>query len=305
VKVPTVQSVLALALSLQLSAAYAAAPVIGTVLAPGAFRLDNATLNGNATLLDGSLLETAAVASSVQLNSGARLLLAAGSRGRLFGDRLVLEQGASEIENAAGVRLVALGLTIQPDRETSTGRVVVDNARRVRVAATSGSLRVLNTNGQLVANLAPGVALAFEPQPGPSTVARVTGCLENRSGRYVLTDEVTNVTVEVAGSGVGKEAGNKVEVTGAMDPTATPVNDASQLVRAREVRRLAKGCGNATPVAAAAGAAGSAGAAGGAAGGAAVTTIAIVGGVAAAATVGGLAAAEKLPGQGPDRPSSR
>jgi hypothetical protein len=294
--------VLALALSVQLGVGFAAAPVIGTVVAPGAFRLDNATLSGNATVFEGALLETGAAASSVQLNSGARVALGAESRGRLFGDRLVLERGSTDIEDSTGFRLVALGLTIQPGREASTGRVVVDSPRRVRVAATSGSLRVLNTNGQLVANLAPGVALAFEPQTGPATVARVTGCLENRSGRYVLTDEVTNVTVEVAGNGVAKEVGNRVEVTGAMDPTATPVSDASQLVRARELRRIAKGCGNTAPVAVAAGAAGAAGAA---AGGATVTTIAIVGGVAAAATIGGLAAAEKLPGQGQDRPNSR
>lgn len=301
-KLRTAQSVLALALSLHLGIATAAAPAIGTVLAPGAFRIDNATLSGNATLTEGSLLETGVVHSSVQWTNGARVSLAAQSRGRLFGDRLVLEQGATEIENSAGLRLVALGLTIQPGSGASTGSVVVDSLRRVRVAAASGSLRVLNTNGQLVANLAPGAALAFEPQAGPSTVARVTGCLENHSGRYLLTDEVTNVTVEVAGAGVAKEAGNKVEVTGAMDPTAAALQQASQLVRAREVRRVSKGCGSAAPVAAAAGA----GAAGGAAaGGIAATTIAIVGGVAAAAIVGGLAAAEKLPGQGEQRPNSR
>jgi len=276
-------------MSLNLGIGTAASPAIGTVLTRGAFRLDNATVNGNATLFEGSMLETATAASSVQLNSGARVSLAPESRGRLFGDRLVLEKGTTNFENSTGFRLVALGLTIQPDRDASTGSVIFDSPRRVRVSAVTGSLRVLNTSGQLVANLAPGIALAFEPQQGPSNVSRVSGCLENKSGHYLVTDEVTNVTVEVAGSGVAQEAGNKVEITGATDPTATPAKEAAQLVRVREIRRIAKGCGAANPVAVAAGT-GTPGASGASAHGIAVTTIAIVGGVAAAAVVGGLAA---------------
>lgn len=289
-KTQTLQSVLALAMSLHLGLGMAASPAIGTIVTKGAFRVDNTTVSGNATLFEGSLLETAGAASSVQLNSGARVSLAADSRGRLFGDRLVLEKGGSNLENSTGFRLVALGLTIQPDRSASTGSVIFDGTRRVRVSAVTGSLRVLNTSGQLVANLAPGVALAFEPQQGPSNVSRVSGCLENKSGHYLVTDEVTKVRVEVAGTGVEQEAGNQVEVTGASDPTATPASSASQLVRVREIRRIAKGCGNAKPVAVAAGKGGATAASGASGGGIAVTTVAIVGGVAAAAVVGGLAA---------------
>lgn len=285
----TLQSVLALAMSLNLGIGTAASPAIGTVLTSGAFRLDNATVRGNATLFEGSVLETAVAPSSVQLNSGARVSLAAESRGRLFGDRLVLEKGATNLDNSTGFRLVALGLTVQPDRGSSTGSVVFEGPNRVRVSAVSGSLRVLNISGQLVANLPQGAALAFEPQQGPSNVSRVSGCLEAKSGHYTLTDEVTNVTVEVAGDGVEKEAGNKVEVNGVTDPTATPAGGASQLVRAREIRRVAKGCGGkAVAVAAAAGTGGAVGAAAGT--GIGITTVAIVGGVAAAAAIGGLAA---------------
>jgi hypothetical protein len=143
--------------------------------------------------------------------------------------------------------------------------------------------RVLNTGGQLIANLAAGAALAFEPQQAPAMSRQ--RLLENKSGHYLITDEVTSVTVEVEGSGIAQEAGNKVEVTGTTDPTATAANGASQLVRVREVRRVSKGCGGA--VAVAAGTGGTTGASGG---GIAVTTIAIVGGVAAAAVVGGFAA---------------
>ncbi len=290
-KTHTLQSILALAMSLNLAIASAAAPAIGTALAKGAFRVDNTTTTGNATLFEGSVLETANASSSIQLNSGARVSLSSDSRGRLFGDRLVLEKGGTNLESSTGFRLVALGLTIQPERGITTGSVIFESPRRLRVSASTGSFRVLNTSGQLIANLAAGAALAFEPQQGASNAAHVSGCLQNKSGHYILTDETTNVIVEVAGSGVAKEAGNKVEVTGASDPTATPAADATQLVRVREIKRVSKGCGNGGAIAAAAGTGGAAGAAtGAAAGGVAVTTVAIVGGVAAAAVGGGLAA---------------
>jgi hypothetical protein len=218
----------------------AGSPVIGTAMTKGPFRVDNATVSGNATLFEGSILETATASSSVQLSSGARFLLGADSRGRLFGDRLVLEKGATNLENGPGFHLVALGLTIQPDRGTSAALVSFDGTRRVRVVSSRGGLRVLNSSGQVIANLAPGTALAFEPQAVSSEITRVTGKLENLSGHYVLVDEVTHIVVEVVGPGVAKEVGNRVEIFGAADRAATPISDATQLIRVRELRSLGK-----------------------------------------------------------------
>jgi hypothetical protein len=139
-------------------------------------------------------------------------------------------------------------------------------------------------------------------------VTRVTGVIQKKGEHYLLTDEVTKITVEVRGMGLSnvdlsKYVGKRVEVTGAMDPGATPVSDASQVVVAKEVRSDNKA------VAAAAASGGTAGvAAGGASGtvaGVAVSTVAIVGGVVAAATVGGLAASDALPGQGSRNSVSR
>jgi hypothetical protein len=82
-----------------------------------------------------------------------------------------------------------------------------------------------------------------------------------------------------------------MEVTGAMDPTASPVSDATQYIRVSGVKRLSRGCA-ATNKAAAAGA-GGAGKTGGI-GAYGAATIAVIGGVAAAAVIGGLAAAGSL-----------
>ena len=276
-----------LALSMSVGIGMAAAPVIGTASASGAFRLDHANVTGNATLFEGSLVETAQAASTVSLSSGARVLLEAGSRGQVFGDRLVLEKGAGRLDNGTGFHVVALGLRVQPERGVATARVALDSARRVRVAALTGSFRILNARGQLVANLPAGAALAFEPQQAASAATRVTGLLETRNGRYLLTDEVTHVTVEVVGPGLAPEAGKRVELTGTVDAAATPAPGASQVIRVTQTRRLP---GTSTAAAAGQGAASIAKIS--------MTTITVIGGVAAAAVVGGLAAADALPGQG-------
>ena len=294
----TIESVLAVMMALILTLP-AASPVIGTVAAKGAFRLDNATVTGNATLFEGATVETRTADSRMELSSGAKVALATESKARMFGDHLVLEKGEGRLEKAENFKFEARGLTIQPETGNASGRILLGGGARVEVAALSGSFRVLNSHGLLVANVGAGRSLALEPQSS-DTPSRLTGCLHKAAGHYLLTDETTNVTVEVAGPGLEKEAGNRVEVTGAMDPTASPVTDASQFIRVSAIKRLGKGC-SAKSGAAAAGAGGAAG--GGAAGAGAgiaisTTTIAVIGGVAAAATLGGLAAAGKLPGQG-------
>jgi hypothetical protein len=277
-------------------AASGAAPVIGTVVAKGTFRLDNATVTGNATLFEGATIETKNAESRMELSGGAKVLLGTESKARFYGDHMVLEKGGGQLEKASGFRFEARGLTIQPETGNASARVTLTGGARVELAALSGSFRVLNARGMLVANVGAGRGLALEPQAGDAAT-KLTGTLTKVGGHYLLTDETTNVTVELAGQGLAKEVGNRVEITGSMDPTATPVTDASQFVRVTALKHLGKGTGTGAAAAGRGGAAGG-GTAGGGGLGMSTTTIAIIGGVAAAATLGGLAAAGKLPGQG-------
>jgi hypothetical protein len=289
--------------------ALAAAPVIGTVVAKGAFRLDHATVTGNATLFEGATVETATASSRMELSSGARVNLSVESRAKFYGDHMVLERGLGEMEKASTFRLEAQGLTFQPETGSASARVALSGGARVELAVLTGSFRILNAKGVLVANAGAGRSLEFEPQSSQTQspgLTKMTGTLRLASGHYLLTDETTNVTVELAGTGLSRDAGYRVEITGAEDPTATPVTDASHYIRVTTVKRL----GNAKDTGAGAAAAGKGGAAAGGgstAGGIhmSATTIAIIGGVAVAATVGGLAAAGKLPGQGTTSTISR
>jgi hypothetical protein len=293
--------VLILRLGIVPPGAIAASPAIGTIVTRGAFRLNHATLINNATLFEGATVETGTTASRMALESGTRLELGADSQGRFFGDHLVLERGQSILHKAQGFRVEARGLTILPDTGASTGRILLPGNTRVEVSAVSGSFRVLNSRGLLVARIPSGRALVMEPQSAEGRT-RLTGRLVTRGGHYLLTDETTNVTVELAAKkSLASELGRRVAVTGFSDPLATPASDATQVITVAQVTPV-------PPPTAPAGSGGSSGtsgggtAAGGTTGGGAsgaavsVTLIAVIAGVAAAAVVGGLAATGSLAG---------
>ena len=280
------------ALNLALSQASAAPAVIGTVTASGAFRLNGDTVRSNGTLTEGAVLETASDYSAVRLAGGARLFFASDSRGKLFSDRIILEKGEARLENGIGFHLEALGLTIRPDGEMSTGRIGLLGSQAVRVAALTGSFRVLNSRGVLVGNVAAGSVLAFEPQaPAGAAMTRLTGILTQRNGHFLLTDQVTHVTVEVTGQGLPAHVGRVVQINGTLNATATPVAGANQVIATSSVQTVAAAGGTGGGAVAA----GSGGAATGE--GIGITTLAVIGGVAATATLGGLAASGALPGQ--------
>jgi hypothetical protein len=175
-------------------------------------------------------------------------------------------------------------------------------------------VRVTNSTGVLVATIEAGESLDLEPQAaGASAPTKVTGCLLEKAGKSIVVDQTTSVVLELRGTDLEKEIGNRVEITGVAENSPASVPGASQLIRVAGLKVVGKGgCSSiarkvgATGGAVAIGAAGtSAGAAGaGAATGIGAGTIAVIGGVAAAATVGGLAAAGSLPGQSQSPPSA-
>ena len=285
------KSFFAILMAMQLSLGLAAPSAIGIASAKGNFRIDNAAISGNGTLFDGVTVETQRSTGQLDLTSGAQLQLGVNSRGKVFTDRMILEQGQSQFRTGKNGKfgLEARTLHIIPADSGSVVQVSMIGASRVHVSALSGNLQVTNAGGVLVAALAAGHALEFEPQAGAMPPSKLTGCVVSKDGRFFLTDETSNVTVELRGAGLAQQAGHKVEVTGAQLPGVIPTepayNGAGQVVQVSAMKMVSKKC--ALPVAAAAGAAAGAAAAGGAAAGGAAAGAAAAG--AAAAGVGAAA----------------
>jgi len=255
-----------------LGTSLAAATAIGVAKARGSFRIDDATVYRNSTLFDGSAIETENISSELWLASGARLLLASGSRSTVYRDQMVLERGAAQLKGPSNYAIEARTLRIVPAGSDSAARVTLGKTSHIRVEALSGDVQVRNAKGLLVANLTSGTSLELNPAVA-ALATKLTGQLQQRDGRFILTDVTTNVTVELQGTGLEEMVGRMVEVTGDAIPDATPVAGAEQVIRVSALTEI----GAAPPAPGSIATGLSTGA-----------KVAIIGGVAAATSLGGM-----------------
>ena len=306
----TTRVYLSLALAFSVTGLTASTASIGVATANGNFQVNSSQVRGSSTLMDGTVIETGSASSQVQMNNGAHVRVAAGSRAKIYEGRLILEKGVGELDSSTAFQVEAHSLRISNAGPNTVARVRITSPNQVMVAALKGPVRVTNAAGFLIANIAAGGALSFDPEVGATGPTKVTGCLENRDGKVVITDQTTNVTMEVRGAGVEKEVGNHVELTGASEAGSATVNGASQAINVSAFKRVGKAGACPSKAAGAVAAGGIATAAGGAAAGGtatvagvSVTTVAIVGGVAAAGTAIGLAAAGTFSGSSAKAPA--
>jgi len=255
---------------------------IGVLMTVDSVRMDNTEVRGTGTVLNGSTIETLRNPSRLRLNNGAQFELYPNSRAKVYGDRVVLERGASQIHSSAGYPVIVNSLSIMPLGSASTIRVGWNNSRAFEVAAVTGQAEVRNANGLLIAKVFPDSALDFDQQPGGAAgPSQVSGRVSNQNGHYLLTDSTTNTTVELQGDNLGSTVGHCIAATGAADPSAVPAPGATQLIHVSTFKQVS--CGKA-----------GAGAAAGGAAGAGLSHAAIAGiviAVVAGGTIGGLAAA--------------
>jgi hypothetical protein len=255
--------------------AVAAAPdSIGYVRSAGDFRMDGSTVRGNSTVFAGSVIETQAARSVVQL-SGAQITISPESRAKIYGDHTVLMKGQGLIREAGRHFLEADSLRISATSNDAVLEVDIQSAKHVSVYARTGSAEVRNAAGLLLADVRPGLALSFDEQTGGSNAVELQGVVTVRDGKYFITDPTRNVTAELRGNDLAKLVGKTVKITGSLIPNATPAQGATEVVQVTGSNPSAPPTG---------GGHGSWG------------TIAIVGGVVIAGTLGGLAAAGSFNG---------
>jgi hypothetical protein len=196
----------------------AATPGIGVAMSQGNIFIDSSATAGNATVFNGSTLETQSAISQVRLNGGAQLRLASDSRGTVFNDYVDLKKGSASIK---GYSAHANGLTVRADGKASAAIEVRDKGE-VQIAALTGNVHVFDAAGLNIANLAPGRALDLRPQAaGSASASSLSGCAVKSANGTLLTDETSNVTVQLRGGNA--QPGRHVQITGSMVPGATQV----------------------------------------------------------------------------------
>lgn len=213
-------------------------PAIGIVTASGHFTLDRSQVWGNATVFEGSVVETGSASSEVALRNGAKLQLAKDSRARILSDRVVIEKGIGQVSAPESFEVNVANLRIH-----STGRLRVNLGQTVEIAALLGSARVASASGMLLAAIPAGRVMNFSPQAANGTVTR-TGCLLFKDNHYIMQDENTQEVVELSGGeNLGAQVGNRVEVTGAASSAKPAVSIATLVLNIASIApKTSGGC---------------------------------------------------------------
>jgi len=213
------------AMLLTCSYAMAGSTAIGTASVRGEMRIDGDSVKGNATLFDGTVVETGqAATAALRLDRGIEIKLATGSRSTLYRDRIVLQQGTSEFAPSGSFYLEANGLEVAPNQPNSRAVVSMSGPKTVQIAALAGEFRITDGRGLLLARLNTGKAMSFALQAGPPESGQITveGQLTKIDGHYYLIESTRNIRYELAGKGFFWSEGAEVKVTGTLKPSSNP-----------------------------------------------------------------------------------
>jgi hypothetical protein len=222
---------------------YAAAGTvsIGTANARGDLRVDSYLVKGSATLFDGSVVETGQATADLRLDKGTQITMSTSSRGTLYRDRLVLQQGESMLAASSSFQLEANGLHVTPNMPNSRGVVSLKVGNTVEVTALNGSFGVTNDHGVLLASVPSGHVVSFAMQAGGNVQAGGSpteytgvGTVSYANGHYFLTDSISE-KFEITCRDYKKYVGKEVALSGTVQAGATPTMDATSVVCGKSV----------------------------------------------------------------------
>jgi hypothetical protein len=203
-----------------LSYAEAGTVSIGTASARGDMRVDHYSVKGNATLFDGSVVETSQASADLRLNKGVEITMSADSRGTLYSDHIVLQQGQSELTSSGSFQLQANGLHVVPGAAHSRGVVSMQPGNTIEVASLDGNFGVSNESGVMLANILPGQSFTFAMQAAAnSSDFSGVGLVTFDNGTYYLTTD-SNVRYILTCKDPHSLVGDKVVITGTLQGAA-------------------------------------------------------------------------------------
>jgi hypothetical protein len=227
---------LAIVMCIFAGSAFAAATTnsIGTAAARGEMRVDSYVIAGNATLMNGSVVESGKAGAELRLGKGIAIRMAAGSKATVYADHLVLEQGITQLTGS--YRIQALGFAVTPKQPGSRAVISVVNGNAVDVGSVEGEIAVFNARGTLLASV--GTGEAFEFAAGQSNESEVTGVISQVSGRFFVTTadgtkyrivlnddakmrETLNALVRKQAVVKGMINGNEIDITSAQSVPGT------------------------------------------------------------------------------------
>jgi hypothetical protein len=104
------------------------------------------------------------------------------------------------------------------------------------VEALNGAFLVRTNAGLPVASIPPGRTV--DVTPTSSETVELTGKLIEKNGHFLLTDEVSQVVVELRGGGLAKLAGKRIQISGRANREKA-VEGASQVIEVNSAHSVA------------------------------------------------------------------
>ena len=199
--------------------------------------MDNYVVKGNATLFDGTVVETGQATADLRLDKGTQITMSSDSRGTLYHDRLVLQQGKSMMSSSSSFQMEANGLHVTAKTPNSLGVVTLKEGNTVEVAALSGNFGVTNDQGVLIASVPAGHATMFAKQAGENSTTTTyssVGTISFTNGNYFLTDSA-NEKFEITCKDLRRYIRKEVKLSGVIETGVTPAQDASSVVCVKSV----------------------------------------------------------------------
>lgn len=154
---------------------FAASPAIGVATALGAFSANNASVAGPVDVFDGMQLSTTISPSEVRLANGVDVRLATRSVGTIYGDRLILREGAVRMAGFDTYPVEAGDFQVKADGPGASAIVRV-TAKTIEVASIGGTVQVTD-GGAMLTHVAAGAKMSFQntSSGGQSTNSGQTG----------------------------------------------------------------------------------------------------------------------------------
>lgn len=160
--------------------AFAASATIGIASTVGALSVNNASITGNVDVFDGTELRTTVALGDVHLESGVNVRLATRSAGTVFGDHMVLREGAVRVTNFDSYPVQVQDLQVQADGPGSAA-IVRMTAKTIEVASLGGTVKVTD-GGAMLTRVAAGTKMSFQNQTNPASPPGQTGAAPAQTG---------------------------------------------------------------------------------------------------------------------------
>lgn len=213
---------------------------IGTASCPASFWVDGAGVSNHATLFENSTVETEGAPAKLLIEGGVRILLDAHSRAQVDGKRLLLERGRAQLDSGKDYKLEVRTIRVSISKPPARAIGSVGVSGEVEVAALGGIVHVANAEGVAVANVAAGRVVDLRLGQASEAVM-LTGSIIRAGAAYTLRDEASAVTVELRGTNVGNNVGQRVQVSGTIMPSEHSSAGADQVVVAKTIQVMASG----------------------------------------------------------------